>query len=230
MKNSGRVPQGSVHDPILYSLYINDAAVALETHLALFGQYLYLRDRETWMSVVSSANCNTDSLQWICTVNCGRWRPMKGKLRRSISPEDLRVPDDILQLIRWDILFVNNVTYHGIRWDIPFVNNVTYRGITFYRRRTWRHCIKRTVAKALSTYIKIKDLEKNDAKNAVLVKANRNLTDWQTAIVKGRPVLSAERVSHINKPLNLVLYPRWSLTPRQTGRNITSILVLIFCS
>jgi hypothetical protein len=62
---------------------------------------------------------------------------MMEKLRRSISPEDLRVPEDILQL-------------NG--QDIPFVNNVTYRGVAFDRRMTWRLHIGRTVAKALHTY------------------------------------------------------------------------------
>jgi hypothetical protein len=64
---------------------------------------------------------------------------MKGKLRRSISPEYL-VPDDVLQL-------------NGRH--IPFVNNVTYLCVTFDRRMAWRHRIERTAAKALRTYISI---------------------------------------------------------------------------
>jgi hypothetical protein len=52
---------------------------------------------------------------------------MKGKIIRYISPEDLRIPDDMLQL-------------NG--QNIPIVNNVTYLGVTFHRRMTWRDHIK----------------------------------------------------------------------------------------
>jgi hypothetical protein len=62
---------------------------------------------------------------------------MEGKLLQFISPEDLRVPDDILQL-------------NGR--DISFVNKIRYLGVTFDRRMTWRHHIKRNLAKALRTY------------------------------------------------------------------------------
>jgi hypothetical protein len=63
---------------------------------------------------------------------------MKVKLRRSISPEDLRIHEDMLQL-------------NG--QDIPFVNNIAYLGVTF-ERMTWRFHIERTVTKALLIYIR----------------------------------------------------------------------------
>jgi hypothetical protein len=92
------------------------------------------------MNVVFSANCNAASLQRIRGVSAGTQRSVKGKLRRSISPEGLRVLDDIQLNGR----------------DIPFVNNVTYLGVTFDRRMKWRNHMERTVAKALlpsvSTY------------------------------------------------------------------------------
>jgi hypothetical protein len=40
-------------------------------------------------------------------------------------------------------------------------NNVTYLGVTFDRRMTWRHHIERTVAKALSMYVRTFSLFKN---------------------------------------------------------------------
>jgi hypothetical protein len=42
---------------------------------------------------------------------------VKGMLRRFISPEYLRVPDDLLELNEWDIPFINNVTYLGVTFD-----------------------------------------------------------------------------------------------------------------
>jgi hypothetical protein len=72
---------------------------------------------------------------------------MRGTLRRSISPEDLRVPEDVLQLNRL---------------DVPFVNNVTYLSVTFDRRMTWGLHIERTVAKALRTYIRTYPLLRSD--------------------------------------------------------------------
>jgi hypothetical protein len=71
--------------------------------------------------------------------------PTKGNLRRSISPDDLRVPDNVQQL-------------NGR--DIPFVNNVAYLGVTLDGRMTWRHHIERAVAKALRTYIRTYSLFK----------------------------------------------------------------------
>jgi hypothetical protein len=71
---------------------------------------------------------------------------MKGKLRRFISPEDLRVPDDVLQR-------------NGR--DIPYVNNVMYLSVTFDRRMTWRHHLEMTAAKALRMYQRIYCLVKS---------------------------------------------------------------------
>jgi hypothetical protein len=66
---------------------------------------------------------------------------MKGKLRRSIPAEDLRVPEEVL---------------HQNGRDIPIVlvNNVTYLGVTFVRRMTWRHHTERTAVKALCMYVR----------------------------------------------------------------------------
>jgi hypothetical protein len=65
---------------------------------------------------------------------------MKGKLRRGFSPEDLKVPDEVLQLNGRDIPFVNNAT--------------TYLGVIFDRSMTLRYHIERTVAKAFRTYVR----------------------------------------------------------------------------
>jgi hypothetical protein len=64
------------------------------------------------------------------------------------------------------------------------------------------------------------DLKKNEPRNAVLVKANKNLTDRQRAILRDRPVLSAERVSHINKPTTvcwLTVRRIWCCTPAEAS-------------
>jgi hypothetical protein len=73
-----------------------------------------------------------------------QWKENLGDLR--ISPEDLRVPDDVLQLKRR---------------DIPFVNNVTCLGVTFNRRLTRWHHVKWAVAKALRTYVRTYSLFKS---------------------------------------------------------------------
>jgi hypothetical protein len=91
------------------------------------------------MNIMFSANNNATSLQWSRGVSAGTLRSLKGKLRRFISLEDLRVPDEILQL-KWR--------------GIPFHNNITDLGVTYYTRMTWRHHIERTVVKALRTYIR----------------------------------------------------------------------------
>jgi hypothetical protein len=59
---------------------------------------------------------------------------MNKKVRRSVSPEDLGVPNNVLLLYRR---------------DIPFINNVTYLGVTFNRRITRRLYIERTAAMVL---------------------------------------------------------------------------------
>jgi hypothetical protein len=71
---------------------------------------------------------------------------MKGNLRRSISPEDLRVPDDILQLNGQDILFVKNV-------------NVYWCHIR--QEDAWRHHVERIAAEALRTYVRTCSLFKS---------------------------------------------------------------------
>lgn len=70
----------------------------------------------------------------------------EGKTPATYFSRRLTVPDDVLQL-------------KGR--DIPFVNNVTYLGVIFDTRMTWRHHIKRTVAKAFCMYIRNYSLFKN---------------------------------------------------------------------
>jgi hypothetical protein len=43
---------------------------------------------------------------------------MKGKLKQSLLPEDLRVLVDVIQLNRQDSRFVNNVTYLGVTFKM----------------------------------------------------------------------------------------------------------------
>jgi hypothetical protein len=69
-------------------------------------QYLYLCDRN--MDVVFSANYSAAALQWIHGVSTRT--SVKGKLQQSVSPKELGVPDDILQINVWNIPLVNNVT------------------------------------------------------------------------------------------------------------------------
>jgi hypothetical protein len=38
---------------------------------------------------------------------------MKGKPRQSVSLEDLRVPENLLEINRWNVPFVKNVIYPG---------------------------------------------------------------------------------------------------------------------
>jgi hypothetical protein len=38
---------------------------------------------------------------------------MKGKFKQSVSLEDVRVPEDLLELKGWNVPFVNNVRYPG---------------------------------------------------------------------------------------------------------------------
>jgi hypothetical protein len=102
--------------------------------------------RQRNMNVLFFANCNADSLQWIHFVSVETWRSTKGEFRRSISPEHLRVPDNVLKL-------------NGR--DIPFVNDVTCLSVTFDRRMAWRHHSERTVAKALRTYVRTYSLFKS---------------------------------------------------------------------
>jgi hypothetical protein len=70
---------------------------------------------------------------------CERWNVKINEEKTIYFCRKLTVSEDILQL-------------NG--WGIPFVSNVTYLGFAFDRRMTWRHHIEKTVAKALSTYIR----------------------------------------------------------------------------
>jgi hypothetical protein len=73
---------------IVQSLYDNRSPRSTwHSSCSARGRYLYLRERNT--KAVFPVNCNADSLQWIRGVSAGTWRSMKGKLRRSISPEGL---------------------------------------------------------------------------------------------------------------------------------------------
>jgi DUF2075 family protein len=95
---------------------------------------VFTRQRNT--NVVFSVNCNAG---WNIKI-------YERKIQAIYFSEDLRVLDDVLQLKRR---------------DITFVNNVTYLGVTFNRSMTWRHHIERTVAKALGTYVRTYSLFKS---------------------------------------------------------------------
>jgi hypothetical protein len=89
----------------------------------------------------SCCTVNPDSVWYKVNSWCEQWniKTKKGKLRGYISPEDLRVPEDVVQL--------NGQV-------IPFVNNVRYLGVTFNRRMTRTLHTERTVVKALHTYLR----------------------------------------------------------------------------
>jgi hypothetical protein len=106
--------------------------------------HFYARDMQKTIEELLEAVFSVWSDQRLCNENQqARLVPMKGKLRRSLSPEYLKVPDEVLHL-------------NGR--DIPFLNNVTYIGVAFDRRMTWRHHIERTAAKALRTHVRTHSL------------------------------------------------------------------------
>jgi hypothetical protein len=99
------------------------------------------------MNVMFSANCNVASLPWI---HGQHWNI------------NFKKADDVLKLNRW---------------DIPFVNNVTYLCVTFDRRKTWRRHAKRTVANALHMYVKTYSLFRS-----VCLSTNIKLTIYKALI------------------------------------------------
>jgi hypothetical protein len=72
---------------------------------------------------------------------CEHWniKLNEGKNQAIFSPENFRIPDDVLQINGGDMLLVNKVTYLGVTFDM---------------RMTWSLLIERTVAKALLTYVR----------------------------------------------------------------------------
>jgi hypothetical protein len=66
---------------------------------------------------------------------------MKGKLRQYTYPEDEE------SLMSNDVLQLN-------RRDIPFVNNVMYLGVTFNRKLTWRLHIEKDCSQGLGHVLK----------------------------------------------------------------------------
>jgi hypothetical protein len=60
-KIAAGVPQGSVLTPTLYSIHVNDALAAPETHLSLFMDDTYIYEQEN-TNVVFSAKCSAASL------------------------------------------------------------------------------------------------------------------------------------------------------------------------
>jgi hypothetical protein len=112
------VPQGCVLAPILYILYINDAPAAPGSRLVLLADDTCTRIYTTG----KHEGCVLCKLQrGLSAVKSWYERWNIQELRRSVSPEDLRVPQDVLQL-------------NGR--DIPFVDNVACLGVTFDRRMT----------------------------------------------------------------------------------------------
>jgi hypothetical protein len=121
-KIAERVPQDSVLVLISYRLYINKALAAPGTHLALFADDASVYTTEKHERPVLS-KLQRDLTAVKSCVSSGTQQLMKGKLRRSISPEGVRVHENVLQLCGR---------------GIPYANNVRYLGVTFCRRMKWR--------------------------------------------------------------------------------------------
>lgn len=96
----------------------------------LYSQTMPVFMRQRNMNIVFFGNLNIALLQWIHGMSTGILRSVKGKLRWSVSSEDPRVLDDVLQLNRW---------------DVPYVNNVMCLGVIFDKRMTRRCHNERTV-------------------------------------------------------------------------------------
>jgi hypothetical protein len=133
------VPQGSVLAPILYSLYINDAPTAPETHFALFADDTRIHATEKHERRVP---CKLPRGLTAVKPWCERWniKINEGKIQAIYFSRIRRVPGDVRVL-------------HLKGRDVPFVNNVAYLGVTFDRRMTWKNHIERTVAKSLRSYL-----------------------------------------------------------------------------
>jgi hypothetical protein len=82
------VAQGSVLTPLFYSLYINDALAAPGTDLALFvyDTFIYLTEKHECCVLCKLQQGLTAVNLW---CECWNLKINEGKIRQSISPEDV---------------------------------------------------------------------------------------------------------------------------------------------
>jgi hypothetical protein len=132
-----RAPQGSVRTPVLYNLYINDASVASETHLALFADdtCIYATEKSKCRDLCKLQRGLTSVNSW-----CERWsiNVNEGKTRVIYFSRRRKIPEHVPQL-------------KGR--NIPFLNNIKYFSVIYDRRMIWRVHIEHTTTKALGMYI-----------------------------------------------------------------------------
>jgi hypothetical protein len=119
----------------LYRLSVKDAFTAPGTYFALFVDDTCIYATEKHERCLQTATRITAVKSW-----CERWniKINEGKSQAIFFSRRITVPDDELQLNEGDVRFVNNLTYLGVTFD----------------KRTWGHHIERTIAKALSTYLR----------------------------------------------------------------------------
>jgi hypothetical protein len=103
------VPLISFFPRILYNLDINDAPALPGSHLSLFADdtSIYAAQNHKRCVLYKLQRCLTAVKSYFERRNI---KINEGQIQRSVSPEDLRVPEDVLQFIGRDIPFVNTVT------------------------------------------------------------------------------------------------------------------------